>query len=47
MARKQLMAEQIIIKLREAEVGLAFGAGGKLPRPRVLSLGVDFKGSQV
>ena len=36
MARKQFMAEQIIIKLREAEVGLAFGAGGKFLRSQEL-----------
>ena len=37
MARKQFMAEQIIIKLREAEVGLAFGAGGKFTRSQAQS----------
>ena len=55
MAGKRFRAEQIIMKLPEAEAGLAQGQKvtpaleAKLPRsqtPQRRSLGVDFKGSR-
>ena len=37
MARKRFTAEQIIMKLREAEVGLASAPEAKLPRSQALN----------